>query len=45
MKKEEVKVLNIQRKKGKFYYVNGEGNAVEIDTKTKEEKVVATPSG
>jgi hypothetical protein len=39
----EIATLNFSRKKGKFYYVNSDGNLVERDQKTKEKVVVATP--
>ena len=39
----EVAVLNFKRKKGKLYYVNSEGNLVEMDPPTKEKIVVSEP--
>lgn len=39
----EVAVLNFSREKGRLYYVNAEGNLMEINLTTKDKKVVAAP--
>ncbi len=39
----EVAVLNFKREKGRLYYVNADGNLMEINLTTKEKMVVATP--
>jgi len=40
----EIALLNFTRKKGKLYYLNHNGNVVEMDAATKEKTVVATPN-
>lgn len=40
----EITLLNVTRKKGKLYYLNRNGNVVEMDAATKEKTLVATPN-
>lgn len=39
----EVVLLNFKRKKGKLYFINRQGNLVEMDTVSHKKKLVATP--
>ena len=39
----EVAILNFKRNKGKLYYVNGDGNLVEMDPTSKAKTVVVRP--
>lgn len=39
----EVAVIRFKKRKGKLYYVNRQGNLVEMDPVNKEKSVVASP--
>jgi len=39
----EVAILNFKRQQSKLYYVNSDGNLVEMDTVSKAKTVVARP--